>query len=51
MDGPLWTGFLCLQCIREKEVGVVEDLGEVLAGSNSIFSKKFGSLKTGSFLF
>jgi len=28
MDGPLWTGFLCLQCIREKEVGVVEDLGQ-----------------------
>lgn len=28
MDGPLWTGFLCLVCVREKEVGVVEDLGE-----------------------
>jgi regulator of protease activity HflC (stomatin/prohibitin superfamily) len=28
MDGPLWTGFLCLACVREKEVGVVEDLGE-----------------------
>lgn len=22
-----WGGFCCLQCIREKEVGVVEDLG------------------------
>lgn len=26
-----WAGCLCLQCIREKEVGVVEDLGECLA--------------------
>lgn len=25
---PLWTGCFCLQCIREKEVGVVEDLGQ-----------------------
>jgi hypothetical protein len=24
-----WTGCFCLQCIREKEVGVVEDLGEL----------------------
>ncbi|KAL7463103.1 hypothetical protein ACHAXS_003487 [Conticribra weissflogii] len=23
-----WDGCLCLQCVREKEVGVVEDLGE-----------------------
>ena len=23
-----WVGCFCLQCIREKEVGVVEDLGE-----------------------
>jgi hypothetical protein len=22
-----WSGLCCLQCIREKEVGVVEDLG------------------------
>lgn len=28
MSGPLWNGFLCLQCVREKEVGVVEDLGQ-----------------------
>lgn len=28
MDGPMWDGFFCLQCVREKEVGVVEDLGE-----------------------
>ncbi|KAL7491555.1 hypothetical protein ACHAWT_002447 [Skeletonema menzelii] len=27
-SGPLWNGFLCLQCVREKEVGVVEDLGQ-----------------------
>lgn len=26
--GPQWTGCFCLQCIREKEVGVVEDLGQ-----------------------
>lgn len=26
--GPLWNGCLCLQCVREKEVGVVEDLGQ-----------------------
>ncbi|EJK73006.1 hypothetical protein THAOC_05399 [Thalassiosira oceanica] len=24
----MWNGCLCLQCIREKEVGVVEDLGQ-----------------------
>lgn len=27
-SGPIWNGFLCLQCVREKEVGVVEDLGQ-----------------------
>jgi len=26
--GSTWDGCLCLQCIREKEVGVVEDLGQ-----------------------
>jgi len=25
-----WVGCFCLQCIREKEVGVVEDLGTYL---------------------
>jgi len=24
----MWSGCLCLQCVREKEVGVVEDLGQ-----------------------
>mmetsp|Transcript_5132 Transcript_5132/g.7836 ORF Transcript_5132/g.7836 Transcript_5132/m.7836 type:complete len:289 (+) Transcript_5132:104-970(+) len=24
----VWTGCFCLQCVREKEVGVVEDLGQ-----------------------
>ena len=26
-----WAGCCCLQCIREKEVGVIEDLGEQFA--------------------
>ena len=26
--GSQWGGCFCLACIREKEVGVVEDLGE-----------------------
>jgi len=25
---PMWSGCFCLQCVREKEVGVVEDLGQ-----------------------
>ena len=32
--GSVWNGCFCLECIREKEVGVVEDLGEWWLGVN-----------------
>lgn len=32
-----WDGFFCLQCIREKEVGVVEDLGTPAARASQFY--------------
>ena len=38
----VWNGLCCLQCIREKEVGVVEDLGTPAALASHFFN--FSSL-------